>query len=76
MPMHRHTPCSYHADQIMQGLAEARDLHDRGNDFAAEQTMKNLRLTHGEGRVRLVMDEVRDGLLDLSGYGNTYPRGN
>ncbi|WP_341719885.1 hypothetical protein QQG74_09365 [Micromonospora sp. FIMYZ51] len=67
-------PCSYHADQIMNGLADARDLAEQGNNFAAEQTMTRLRLAHGEGRVRLVMDEVCDGLLDLSTYGNPYPR--
>ncbi|MFI6228669.1 hypothetical protein ACIBCR_15310 [Micromonospora echinospora] len=66
------TPCGYHAGQIMTGLAEARDLNDQGHTAGAERVMARLRDNHGAARVRLAMDEIRDGKLDLSVYGNPY----
>lgn len=69
------TLCGYHADQILAGLAEARDLSDNGFTLAADRVMKQLRDTHGP-KVNLVLAEVRDGLLDLSAYGNPNPRSN
>ncbi|MER7166766.1 hypothetical protein ABT336_11980 [Micromonospora sp. NPDC000207] len=69
------SPCPTHTEEILAGLAEVRDLDDRGDPDGASRVMDRLHSLHGDGMVRVVVEKARAGDLDLRLYGKPYPRG-